>query len=229
MDQCVLFLNGGTFLDFGASQFRSIIIQNQIVETSAPGTVFISGLIDSGNIVSEGLASVTNCRIQGDATDLVGVDVTDVRWEFFGNNTVPDTRPDALIHVSGNVAQTITPQNTPTKINATWIIDGDSHYTADATGRITYDGDKNFTSPIDLSASLLMASGGDKQVTVYIAINGVEVAATGSQGTSSASKAESAKTIWQHTFVKGDYVEFFVENNSDSTNIVVIQAVGRVN
>ena len=74
-----------------------------------------------------------------------------------------------------------------------------------------------------------MASGGDKQVEVSIAINGASVAATTMQATVSAAKAGSISSIWQHDFVTGDYIEVFVGNLTDTTNIIAQQAVLRIN
>lgn len=226
----IVFLLGGDFINLTTAVISNIILENIIVHIAGVGTTFLVGDTDSANIAVGGLASLSNARIAGPAAPLSGITTDDIRWKFNSNTGVSDTRPDALISIVGNSTETvISSANAPVKAAGVWTIDGDSHFTSDTTGRITYNGETNFTGPIDFSTTILMAAGGDKQVTVYVAINGAVVIQTGKQGTASSSKAASITVIWQHEFVTGDYVEVWVENNDDATNIVLQQAVGRIN
>ena len=66
-------------------------------------------------------------------------------------------------------------------------------------------------------------------MSAYLAINGTIVAASRRQGTGSAGGPTSITLPWQHTFATNDYVEVFVENNTNATDILVSTAIGRVN
>ena len=233
-DQVVIFLFGGSLFDFGTSTFVNILISNQVVEASAGGTTFITGAASSANLLPGGLASVTNTRISGSATALSGVTPTDVLWEFNSNDDIPDTKEDALISVTGNaletaIASTSSDGSNAVKMNAVWTIGPESHFEADTTGRIVYTGIKTTPEPIDFSVTLAMASGGDQQVSAYIALNGTPITSTGMQTTASSTKVGAATIIWQHNFVTGDYVEVFLEGVTSTINIVGQRSVGRIN
>jgi hypothetical protein len=64
---------------------------------------------------------------------------------------------------------------------------------------------------------------------VYIAINGTIVAGSRSRGTGSAGLPDSITIPWQNTFSTNDYVEIFVENNTNATDILLSSGVARVN
>jgi hypothetical protein len=233
-DQVVVFLFGGTLYDFGTSETLNILMSNQVIEFSSPGTVFLSGLPNSANIRAGGLGSVNNTRISGDATALVGIDSTDVLWEFNSNDDIPDTKEDALLSVTGNALETVIASTSSdgtnaVKMNAVWTLGPSSHFTVDTTGRMTYTGVNITPEPIDFSVTLAMASGGDQQVSAYIALNGVPITSTGMQTTASSTKVGAVTIIWQHNFETGDYVELFLEGVTSTTNIIGQRSVGRIN
>ena len=223
----------GIGIDLGSASSVAIILEFIFYTNSAGGTA-ISGLANNGNVPSGTVATLSSLKIGGIAASIAGITKDDIRWAFSGNSSIPDTRPDALISIVGNTTETVISASSSDGTNAvlmagTWTVESDSHFTADTNGRITYNGERPFTGPIDFATSILMASGGDKQVKVYLCIDGTIVVASGKQGTSSSTKAASITGIWQHTFENGSYCEIWLENNVDTTNVVGAQAVGRVN
>tara|TARA_R110002096_G_scaffold152085_1_gene315011 strand:+ start:270 stop:1847 length:1578 start_codon:yes stop_codon:yes gene_type:complete len=215
-------------LDIGSSVIPNIEIDSLII--AAPSGFLISGLPNNGNVTSGSLATLINSSSAGGAGSLDGVSKDDFRWRFSGNTGIPDTHPDGKLSVSGNALETVIAATfTPVKANAVWDIGAASHFTADSTGRITYNGETEFTAPIIISTTLLMASGGDNQVAPYVAVNGVEVANTGMQMTASSTKAGTATVVWQHDFHTGDYVELVIENHTGTTNVILQQSVMLVN
>lgn len=230
VDTMIAFLDGGTLFDFGTSTFKTISISGVIITESAVATTFLSGDVDSGNVEVGGLGSIFDNKVFGNAASLSGISVDDTRWNFLLNNTIPDTRPDALIDVQGNTDETvIAATDTPVLADAVWESFRESQYTNTTGGRVTYNGEKATVAPVTLSFSLLAASGGDKQFSAYIALNGSVVPQTKVQITVSSSKASSGTCIWQFELEQGDYVEAFVENNSDTVDIILTDAVLRVN
>lgn len=218
----IAFLNGGTFLDFGSAVYTTVNINSVVIQASAPGTTFISGSINSDNISPGGFGAVVNCRVFGSATPLNGITSKDVRWEFSLNDGIPNTRKVALVSLSGNTTATpIASSNTPVKASGTWVCQDESYFSCDATGRITYIGEKDQIESITISFSLLSDGGGDKQASVYIAVNGSVIQESGVQVTMNSSKSSAGTCIWERNFTNGDYVELFVENNQDTTNIIV--------
>lgn len=218
----IVFLNGGTFLDFNDAVYTTVNINSVVVQTSAMGTTFISGAPNSANILTGGFGTVVNCRVFGDATPLSGITSKDVRWEFSLNDGIQNTRQVALSSLSGNaLATTISAINTPVKSNGVWVCQDESYFTCDSTGRITYVGEKNAIESITTSFSMLADSGGDKQASALIAVNGVVIPETAVQVTINSSKAGAGTCIWEREFTNGDYIELFVENNQDTTDIIV--------
>jgi hypothetical protein len=194
------------------------------------GAVGVSGLVNSGNVIPGNTARITQTNYLGNVIPLSGLTNSDIRWEFSGNSVIPDSISDGLMHVSGSSTETvISSAGVDVKMTNTWTQDNISRFSFDGAGRLTYIGERDLRLPIDISATLLMASGGDKQVEVSIAINGTSIAATTMQATVSAAKAGSISSIWQHDFVTGDYVELFVGNLTDTVNIIGQQAALRIN
>ena len=68
-----------------------------------------------------------------------------------------------------------------------------------------YIGEKDLTVPITVVITIL-ATGGDKQVTGYIAINGSVIAGSAIQTTASGTKAGNVTCIWQQTLQPNDYI-----------------------
>ena len=216
-------------VDFGAAISQTIEIDDLILVGPA-GSIGLKGLANSGNVPSGVTATVTGGNFSGIDSPLDTITVDDIRWFFAGNSGISDTRKDALMSVNNNILETvIAAPLTPVKVNAVWTCEGDSHFDCDSTGKITYIGENDVRVPIDFSTTVVMATGSAKQITVFIAINGVVVSQTGKEATISSSSPASVTAIWQHTFKTGDYAEVWVENDSDSNNIVMSQAVGRVN
>lgn len=221
-DTNIVFLNGGIFLDLDNAVYTTVNINSVVVQSSVIGTTFINGSSNSANIAAGGFGTVLNCRVFGDATPLTGITSKDVRWEFSLNDGIPNTRQVALVSLSGNVTETtINATDTPVKVDGTWVCQEESYFSCDTTGRLTYIGEKNAIESITIAFSILGASGGDKQASGVIAVNGVVIPETRVQVTTNSSKAAAGTCVWERNFTNGDYVELFVENNQDTTNLII--------
>lgn len=217
----------GIALDFGTATWDSFVYSG--VYTPSATNTFVSGLANSGNVNAGGEAKITNVRFEGtDAPTFVNITVDDIRWRFVGNAEIQDTMEDALLSFSGNTATTvITAINTPVKVNASWTIDRQSFYTCDTTGRAVYDGEADIITPFDGWITINPAVS-NLTVSVYFAINGIVINTPLPQSV----KSGDPQTIpigWQASLSNGDFVEMFVENNSNTNNIVVENAIFRLN
>ena len=115
----------------------------------------------------------------------------------------------------------------PKKVAGTWSNQRLSQFTFDSSGRVTYIGEKPFTMPIDISVSAFSASG-TPDAAFYIALNGTAILDS-RIFMELQTDPTSGHCIWQHTFVNGDYIELFVTNEDNTTNITVDTALIRVN
>lgn len=220
---------GAVGIDMGTSVTQELEFSNIILFGDSTAHA-MSGLASNGNITAGNLGTVNSCNFSAFTTPLVTISQDDVRWEFQGNAGVPDSINDALIHTSGNALVTsIASAGTPTKVNAVFVTDALGRFTSDGTGRLTFIGERGARLPIDVTATIFADSGGDKQANLCISLNGTAINATCVQGTASSSKATVLTTIWQHDFLPGDYIELEVSNESNTVDLVVTQAIFRVN
>jgi hypothetical protein len=222
-------INGGAFFRLGTAQFNSILV-DKVLMTLAGGTEFINGLPNSGNISAGGLGTVLLTRIGGAGTPLVGVTPDDALWEFFHNDEIPDTRPDALLSMQNNAIETtITATDTPVLVAGVWTIKSVSQMTGDVDGRTTYIGGKDSKLPVTYSVSVEPASGTNIKMSAYVAIDGVVDPDSKRSGTASSGSPSSITIPWQDSFSTNGYHEVFVENNDNTTNILVESAISRTN
>ena len=217
-------------VDLGTSSSESIGI-DMLAVIGPPGSVGVTGSSGSANITSGNLASIINCSFGGATTPITAINpVSDVRWRSIGNDGIGDSRDDSLISIQGNTDETvISTIGVPVLMSGTWSDNGSSRIVVTPSGgRMTYVGERPMKLPIDYSISIIAASGGDKQVSAYIGINGSPITETRIEATASSSKAGTISTMWQHTFVNGDFVEAFLENDTDTTNLIGQSAIARI-
>lgn len=213
------------------SSVSDVIELDDLIVTGPAGAVGVTGLPNSGNITVGNLATIINCNFPGDITPITNIDpVIDVRWESLGNDGIGDSRDDSLISIQGNASETvIAVTGTPVKMVGTWVDEGSSRFVVTLVGgRMTYIGEREARLPISATVSMLTASGGDKQVSAYIAINGSVVTATKIIATASNNKAGTVTLIWQHVFQENDFVEIFMANEDDTTNLIGQSSVARI-
>jgi hypothetical protein len=219
----------GTFIDLGTATFDSISVTETTLDYPA-GAFFMSGEPSSGNMNVGGLATITKTRLTGSGTPLEQITPDDAQFAFSQNDSIRDSRPDGLLYIQGNtVASTIASVDTPVLAAGVWTIGPAGQFTGTTGGRLTYIGVKDARLPITLSVSVAPTLSTGIAISVYIAINGTIVAGSRSRGTGSAGLPDSITIPWQHTFSTNDYVEIFVENNTNATDILLSSGVARVN
>lgn len=232
IDRLALVTASATFIgvDLGASVSDTVEI-NDLAAFGPAGSVGISGLANSGNITSGNLGTITNCNFLSDITPESGIDAPDaIRWQTSGNDGIADTRPDALLSMVGNATETvISTINTPVLVAGTFVVEGVSIFEGTTGGRATYKGERDFRAPIDFTTTVRAASGGTIDVTLYIAVNGAVLANSAKSASVSSSDKASITGLWQYTFQEDDYIEIFIENNTNTTNLVVESEILRAN
>ena len=214
-------------VDMGTS-ISFITELDDLFVTAPVGAVGVSGLASSANIPANRLARVNGCEFLGGMTDLSGITVDDLRWVFSANTPTQDTLRDCLIYSASTLTTTIAVAETYVKLNATWSTDSLSGFTADATGRVTWTGERIIKVPVDLSVSIAPASGTGKTLRTRIAVNGTTLPNSTRTTVTDNGDASSLTTPWQLSLNQGDYIEAFV-TSSDATNIECTGGILRVN
>jgi len=221
----------GIFIDLGTATFDALALSRPSITLEA-GTTYLSGLPNSGNINAGGGGTVTSGGFRGAGSVLLGVSAEDALWEFYHNNVIQDTRPDALLSLQGNaVAEAIAVAGTPVKVtgNNTWIDERSSQSTSDNTGRSTYNGGKPVVVPITMRGSVEPASGTNKTISLYVALNGTVIMGSKATANVDAGDPKSVTVIWQEEALPGDFVEMYASNDTDTTNVLVSSSVIRIN
>lgn len=215
-------------IDFGTAISRTIEVDNLIIEGPA-GSIGISGLAGSGNVPAGRLATVKSSEFGANVTPLQNITNSDVRWSFKDNTPISDTITDALLSLNSNATATvITTASTPVKIAGTWVVERESRTTGTTGGRVTFNSERDEVLPIDGAVFVEPVSGTNKLIKCYFALNGAIIANSGQQIKTDAGNPLSIPMTWQHDFSGNDYLELWVENNTDDIDILVSYASLRV-
>ena len=118
--------------------------------------------------------------------------------------------------------------DTPVLVAGTWVENSASQFTSTAAGRVVYDGERSSVSDVTVSLALSPVSGTNKDMTGYIAINGVIIPSTGITARGDSGDPRTMTLMWLETLSQGDYIEIFIENNSDAVNLLVTNIIVRV-
>jgi hypothetical protein len=232
LDRFAFITANTSFVGFDLGTCVSSAIElNDLFIVGPSGAIALTGAANSANISAGGLGTLTNSNFDGGITPVTVIDFnSDIRWESTGNDDIADSTEDALMSIQGNVTQTIiTVAGTPVKMVGVWTDEGSSRFTTDVTGRMTYNGERDSKLPIDITVSVEPASGTNINLAAYIAVNGSVVSATKKVASASSGSPASITMIWQRTFSENDYVEVWLANEDNTTNVIGSSGVGRIN
>jgi hypothetical protein len=215
-----------TVFDLGTSTFNSINIER--VDGFGPlGSVGISGAAASANLTSGRVGRITDCALNGTLmTPLSTIASSDIRWCMSNNADIPDSIEDALLSFNGNVTETTIgvgdgDNGNPKLITATWTCIRESKATCSTAGRVTSDSEQILAGvPLDATVGLISSGGGAIDVTVYLAKNGTAISESATTVAISGSNQQLVHIPWQDQVDLNDYYEIFIENNTNTTNII---------
>lgn len=219
-----LISSSATFIgiDIGTVLIDNFEVADLVVIAPA-GAIGISGTTASGNIPSGSLAMLRDSSFSGGLTTILqNITTDDIRWSFRDNTGITDSFPDGLLSFVSNATETvISSTGVPVIVNATWTVISFSQFTGTTGGRLTYNAERDLPGPIDVACGLISAGGGAIDVQVCIALNGTAIAATCTPISISGSNPASLSIPWQLTLEENDFIEVFVQNDTNTTNIIV--------
>lgn len=214
-------------IDFGTA-ISDAFNSRELLFVAPAGAIGISGLTNSGNISAGRIATLRDSNFSGGMTGLSGLSPDDIRWAFSFNGGIQDTTPDAMVSLNNNATETvITVTGTPVKVAGTFVAERGSHYTGDTTGRITYNGERPITTPVDIVVTLKSAGGTNKDVEAFLALNGAVISNSGKTNRVGQNDPKNVSVVWQLSLTQNDFLEVFVANNTDTVNLVVVDAILR--
>jgi hypothetical protein len=214
-------------LDFTGSTMKTVNLDGVTLAGGA-GSIGIKGDAASANVTANFIANVSNVQFQGVTTPLSGITIDDVRWNFQGNGIVADTMPDAMVSMTSNATDTVLSVGVPTLVLGTFVSIRSSFFTNTTAGRATYNGERALVTPIDADITVEPVSGTNKSIRAFIAKNGVAILDSGRAILLDNNNPRQITVHWQLSMSATDYVEIFIENETDSTNATVIDATLRL-
>lgn len=135
---------------------------------------------------------------------------------FASSAFYPFALPDALLRLNASTTITIAAINTPVIVDS-WTVDRSNNVTALAAGTVEYLNDKPFFAMLE--ASFTVAASGTDQFTFYFRKNGALLQQSKMEFDASANQIIVMK--WAETLRRGDTVSIAVENNSDTSDVVL--------
>ena len=131
----------------------------------------------------------------------------------------------ATVTMQGNATATVIASiATAVKAAGTFVVGAVSGYTGDTTGKVTHTGDTAI-DVINALATIDVASGSNRLVSIYIAKNGTIIPETKMSDTISTGHPRSITTFANISLASNDYIEIYVRNESTTDNLTVTNAI----
>ena len=216
-------VTSGTFLDLQTSLWAGVTIENCTNINVASGATFLDGAASSANFTT-GFGKVFVNAFSGAGTFVSGITNQDLRWTFLGNSGnggTQDTLTQAENYISSSAATTISIAGTAVLIAGTYTSVEDKRFTVSTAGRLTYDGIEDIDVSVTVVLNAEMVSGGSKTCSFYLAKNGSTIASTQMQNDLSNSVTSVTSVQGLVELSTDDYIEVFMANEDDTTNIQV--------
>ena len=168
------------------------------------------------------ILETVNFTNNGSGQSLTGLDYTSNKTLFNNCSGITNSAKFAHYYGQNNTTPTIiTGQNIPAKANIVTISNPISQKFSFSDNRATYTGSGSGFFKI-LTTTSLTANSNNDQVSLYIAKNGVVETISKVTITSNAqNRVQNAVNSIPLQLSTNDYIELWVENNSDSSNITV--------
>ena len=199
-----------------------------VVFVGGAGSIGIKGDAASANITTNFIGQIKDCSFTGVTTPLSGITIDDIRWAFRDNGVVADSQPDGLVSLSSNATVTTLSVGVPTLVAGTWAVERVSQFTGTTAGRLTYNAERDLLSPLDVAIVVDPVSGTNKSIRAFIAINGAAIVISGKAILIDAGSPAEITIMWQEKLSENEFIEVFIENETDSVDVTVIDAVLRV-
>ena len=158
---------------------------------------------------------VAGSGISVQAVNNGGIEITSIADQIYSQVTMQ----------GNSTATTIATQGTAVKVAGTWVVQTESNFTGNTTGRLTYTGSTTEVVSANVSITFSHAGGGTDNLAVYIAKNGSVLTASKLTRAVTGSARANVGTFFNVSMANSDYLEVFVSNDSDTSNITVVDCL----
>jgi hypothetical protein len=200
--------------------FDNIMITGAEIDVTSA----FSGIgVDITGIISiiEG-AQIKNSIFIGNGTYVLGSFSGKWEVESYGLNTEKDDVASGNVYISTPAATNFTAANTPIKLSGTTTALDLFRVTAPSSNKLTYTGTKGKRFLVICTLSMTSA-GSNKIYSIYLAKNGVILPESKQTRKTVAGTDQSPLSLSCTVLLTtNDYVEIWVENNTDATSMTVL-------
>jgi hypothetical protein len=158
---------------------------------------------------------VAGSGISVQAVNNGGIEITSIADQIYSQVTMQ----------GNSTATTIATQGTAVKVAGTWVVQTESNFTGNTTGRLTYTGSTTEVVSANVSITFSHAGSGSDNLAVYIAKNGSVLTASKLTRAVTGSARANVGTFFNVSMANSDYLEVFVSNDSDTSNITVVDCL----
>lgn len=213
--------------DLASATFNGLNIQLINALATVAGQTFLKGSAASANLTTGTMAYISKVNIQGDMVGLNTITTDDAGYDFTECNKIPTTDPHAVMYLTAPANTVVNAAGTDYVVNGTFATTVEQVYDTNVNGRATYRGIRNKFVRLDITVSLEPASGTNKTLNIMLAKNGAVIEATRIQRVSSAGSSAVVSIDWGEDLTTDDYIEVYVSNETDTTDIKVNQLLIR--
>ena len=189
---------------------NGVVLAHNFTQDATGTPIFLNTTADSPTFAS----LVAGSGISLTSTDNY-VTITSIADEIYGQVTMQ----------GNSTATTIATQGTPVKVAGTWVVQTESNFTGNTTGRLTYNGSTTEVVSASVSITFSHAAGGTDDLAVYIAKNGSVITASKLTRAVTGSARGNVGTFFNVSMDTYDYLEVFVANDSDTNDITVVDCL----
>jgi len=158
---------------------------------------------------------VAGSGISVQAVNNGGIEITSIADQIYSQVTMQ----------GNSTATTIGTQGTAVKVAGTWVVQTESNFTGNTTGRLTYTGSTTEVVSANVSITFSHAGSGTDNLAVYIAKNGSVLTASKLTRAVTGSAIGNVGTFFNVSMAASDYLEVFVANDSDTSDITVVDCL----
>ena len=203
-------IEDGPGISANISAENGVVLAHSFTQDATGTPIFLNTTADSPTFAS---------LVAGSGIDITATDdyvtITSIADQIYGQVTMQ----------GNSTATTIATAGTPVKVAGTWVVQTESNFTGNTTGRLTYNGSTTEVVSASVSITFSHAAGGTDDLAVYIAKNGSVITASKLTRAVTGSARGNVGTFFNVSMDTSDYLEVFVANDSDTNNITVVDCL----
>lgn len=206
-------LEDGSGISANISAQNGVVLAHSFTQDATGTPIFLNTTADSPTFAS---------LVAGSGISIAATD------DYITIASIADQIYSQVTMQGNSTATTITTQGDAVKVAGTWVTQIESSFTGDTTGRLTYNGATTEVVSANVSITFSHAGAGTDDLAVYIAKNGSVITASKLTRAVTGTASGNVGTFFNVSMQTSDYLEVFVANETDTSDIVVVDCIFKV-